>query len=163
MKREMSEVALAASKKEYWLLILSFFLWFCGNNQGNHIETLSAHEDYVQAIYGGKSVSETPNFIFALHDSKTQNYEMPDFIFSLYDSENQRHLCQATRVSKDFLLTAAHCFFSGYTNKVEVQNTVLVSFSGEQVSYYPNIVREVILHPKYSEKQRTIVELQLKK
>jgi hypothetical protein len=31
------------------------------------------------------------------------------------------------------------------------------------VSIYPGIVREVILHPKYSEKQRTIKELELKK
>jgi prepilin-type N-terminal cleavage/methylation domain-containing protein len=101
---------------------------------------------------------------FALYDDrKTQSYEMPDFIFSLYDRRTQNHFCHATRVSKDFLLTAAHCFFDGYKYMHEAGNTVLVSFSGEQVSYYPGIVREVILHPKYSEKERTIKELELKK
>jgi prepilin-type N-terminal cleavage/methylation domain-containing protein len=159
-KAKMSEVVLAASKKGYWLLILSFFLWFCWNHQGNHIEPLSAHDDHVQAIYGGKSVREKPNFIFALYDDrKTQSYEIPDFIFSLYNRRTQNYFCQATRVSKDFLLTAAHCFFTGYTYTAEATDTVLVSFSGEQVSYYPGIIREVILHPKYSKKQRTIVEL----
>jgi prepilin-type N-terminal cleavage/methylation domain-containing protein len=101
---------------------------------------------------------------FALYDDrKTQSYEMPDFIFSLYDRRTQTYFCQATRVSKDFLLTAAHCFFDGYKYTYEAGNTVLVSFSGEKVSYYAGLVREVILRPKYSEKQRTIVELQLKK
>jgi prepilin-type N-terminal cleavage/methylation domain-containing protein len=101
---------------------------------------------------------------FALYDDrKTQSYEMPDFIFSLYDRSTQNYFCHATRVSKDFLLTAAHCFFDGYKYTHEAGNTVLVSFSGEKVSYYAGLVREVILHPKYSEKHRTIEELMSKK
>jgi len=133
-------------KKSYLLLALSFSLWSCGNHQSNEIKPLPSEENQSQTLYGGKSVEE-----------------LPDFVFSLYDRINFRHLCQATRITKDYLLTSAHCFFNGYRNEVEVGNTSLISLRGKEPALYRNVVKGVTLHPGFAEKQRTISELLAKK
>ena len=91
------------------------------------------------SVFGGKKLSQaTPEYIFAL----TGPYGIR---------------CHGTRISDNYILTAAHCFTPDYN---PTQWPLMRLDSNDKPIYYKNAIINVTIHQKFKERKRAIMELE---
>ena len=109
----------------------------CSNPSNFEVPTITDNETST-SVFGGKKLNQaTPEYIFALTG--------PHGI-----------LCHGTRISDNYILTAAHCFTPDYR---ATQWPLMRLDSNNKPIYYKNAIVNVTIHPKFKERSAELKEL----
>ena len=102
----------------------------CSNPSNFEAPTL--HDDETStSVFGGEKLTQAT----------------PEYIFALTGPTGIR--CHGTRISDNYILTAAHCFTADYK---ATQWPLMRLDSNDKPIYYKNAIINVTVHPKYQEK-----------